>query len=426
MRKISALGLLVGSLIVNACAGQSKPSTVQPGTYRATLKTRGGILPFGLSIQKASQANTYTVQAINGNEKLPMDQATVKGDSIYIPMSLFDSELVAKIEENTSGVATSGVVTLRGVWRRQQSTKQYQSLPFEAKLGETYRFVPDNKQAATNLTGKWATQFDSKSGKVDTVNAVGVFDQKGNRVSGTFLTPTGDYRYLDGNVVGDSLFLSCFDGSHVFLFKAKYNPAGQTLTGGLWAGIAGYESWVAKLDPKAILPDPAKLTYLKPGAKTLSFSFPTPEGKNVSLSDPQFKGKVTVIQILGSWCPNCMDETNFLSPWYKRNKKRGVEVIGLAFERSADMAVSGPKIERMKSRFAIDYPVALAGTNNKAEAAKALPELNAVVAFPTTIFVDKKGQVRHIHTGFSGPGTGKYYDQYVDEFNRLIDKLLVE
>ncbi|GAB3748132.1 peroxiredoxin family protein [Spirosoma pomorum] len=406
---------------LTGCAGQSKPATVQPGTYRATLKTRGGILPFGLSIQKASQANTYAVLAINGNEKLPMDQATVKGDSIYIPMSLFDSELVAKIDENTSGVAT-----LRGVWRRRQSTKQYQSLPFEAKLGDTYRFVPDSKQAATHLTGKWATQFDSKSGKVDTVNAIGVFDQKGNRVSGTFLTPTGDYRYLDGNVVGDSLFLSCFDGSHVFLFKAKYNPAGQTLSGGLWAGIAGYESWVAKLDPKAELPDPAKLTYLKPGAKTLNFSFPTPEGKTVSLSDPQFKGKVTVIQIMGSWCPNCMDETNFLSPWYKRNKKRGVEIIGLAFERSADMAVSGPKIERMKNRFAIDYPVALAGTNNKTEAAKVLPELNAVVAFPTTIFVDKKGQVRHIHTGFSGPGTGKYYDQYVDEFNRLIDKLLTE
>ena len=121
-----------------------------------------------------------------------------------------------------------------------------------------------------------------------------------------------------------------------------------------------------------------------------------------------------------------MDETNFLSPWYKRNKSRGVEVLGLAFEQSPDMAISGPKIERMKDRFNIDYPVVLAGTNDKAEASKALPELNGVVAFPTTIFVDKKGKVRHIHTGFSGPGTGNYYDQYVDEFNRLVDELLTE
>ena len=80
----------------------------------------------------------------------------------------------------------------------------------------------------------------------------------------------------------------------------------------------------------------------------------------------------------------------------------------------------------MKERFGVDYPVLLAGTNDKAEASKALPALNRVVAFPTTIFIDKKGKVRHIHTGFSGPGTGKYYDQYIGEYNRLIDKLLAE
>ncbi|WP_460974432.1 TlpA disulfide reductase family protein [Spirosoma knui] len=402
------------------CSGQS--TSVKPGQYRAVLKTRGGELPFGLDIQPSgTDTKTYTVFALNGNERLKMDPATVQGDSLRIPMALFESELVAKIDDNTSGVAT-----LRGVWRRRRAGQQYQTLPFEAQQGYTYRFAPSSEAAPANLSGKWATNFDSKTGRVDTVNAVGVFDQKGNRVTGTFLTPTGDYRYLDGNVVGDSLFLSCFDGSHLFLFKAKHNPATKTLTGGFWSGVSGYESWVARFDPKAELPDPAKLTYLKPGAKTLTFSFPEPNGKMVSLADDRFKNKVTIVQILGTWCPNCMDETNFLSPWYKRNKQRGVEVVGLAFERSAALAESGPKIERMKQRFQIDYPVVLAGTNDKAQASKALPDLNAVVAFPTTLFIDKKGQVRHIHTGFSGPGTGKYYDQYVEEFNRLVDKLLSE
>ncbi len=360
-----------------------------------------------------------------------MDLATVQGDSLRIPMALFESELVAKIDGNL----------LRGVYRRQRVGQPTQTLPFEAQHGLSYRFTPgrsrsgvpagavdspDGKPATADLTGKWATMFDSKTGKVDTVNAVGIFDQKGSRLTGTFLTPTGDYRYLDGNVVGDSLFLSCFDGSHLYLFKAKHDPATKTLTGGLWAGISSYEPWAARFDPAAELHDPSKLTFLKSGAKTLSFSFPEPNGKSISLADARFKNKVTVVQILGSWCPNCMDETNFLSPWYKKNKQRGVEVVGLAFERSPDMAISGPKIERMKQRFQIDYPVALAGTNDKAQASKALPDLNAVVAFPTTIFVDKKGQVRHIHTGFSGPGTGKYYDQYVEEFNRLVDKLLTE
>lgn len=416
---IAAIALLN---VPTACSGQSSSATVKPGQYRAILKTRGGELPFGLDIQPtAGQANTYTVFALNGDERLPMDLATVQGDSLRIPMALFDSELLAKIEGNTSGVET-----LRGVWRRRRTAGQYQTLPFEAQYGYTRRFVPDEKSTGASLAGKWATDFGNKAGRVDSVDAVGVFQQKGNRVTGTFLTPTGDYRYLDGNVVGDSLFLSCFDGSHLFVFKAKHDPAAKTLTGGFWSGIAGYEPWVARFDPKAELPDAAKLTYLKPGAKTLNFQFPEPNGKTVSLADSRFQNKVTVVQILGSWCPNCMDETNFLSPWYKRNRQRGVEILGLAFERSADMAESGPKIERMKQRFQIDYPVVLAGTNDKAQASKALPDLNAVVAFPTTIIVDKKGQVRHIHTGFSGPGTGQYYDQYVEEFNRLIDKLLAE
>ncbi|RYC69143.1 TlpA disulfide reductase family protein [Spirosoma sordidisoli] len=416
MKKIvsfGAIALLIATAM--ACSGQSESTTVTPGQYRAVLKTRGGDLPFGLDIQPG-QAAGYTVFALNGSERLPMDPATVQGDSIRIPMALFESELVAKIDGNT----------LRGVWRRRRTAQQIQTLPFEATLGYTQRFVPTAQTAVATLTGSWATDFGNKSGRVDTVNAVGVFKQTGNRVAGTFLTPTGDYRYLDGNVVGDSLFLSCFDGSHLFLFKARHNPQAKTLSGGFWSGVSGYEPWAARFDPAAKLPDPASLTYLKPGAKTLRVSFPEPNGQLVSLSDPRFKNKVTVVQILGSWCPNCMDETNFLSPWYKRNRSRGVEVLGLAFERSANMAESGPKIDRMKQRFQIDYPVVLAGTNDKAEASKALPDLNAVVAFPTTLFIDKKGQVRHIHTGFSGPGTGAYYDQYVSEFNRLIDKLLAE
>lgn len=417
MKKILPIAAIVLFTLPSACSGQSAPATVKPGQYRAVLKTPGGELPFGLAIQPApGDAKTYSVFVVNGNERLAMDPATVEDDSIHIPMALFESELVAKIADNT----------LRGFWRRRRVGQQVQSLPFEAQYGVKYRFKVSDKAPASNVSGKWATQFDSKSGKVDTVNAVGIFEQQGDHLAGTFLTPTGDYRYLDGNVEGDSLFLSCFDGSHVYLFKAKHNPATKTLTGGLWAGISGYESWVAKLDPKADLPDPASLTYLKPGSKTLNVSFPEPNGNLVSLNDPRFKNKVTIVQIMGSWCPNCMDETNFLSPWYKRNKQRGVEIVGLAFERSPEMAVSGPKIERMKQRFKIDYPVVLAGTNDKEQASKALPDLNAVVAFPTTIIIDKKGQVRHIHTGFSGPGTGKYYDQYVEEFNRLIDKLVAE
>ena len=403
--------------LATACSDTSTPTTVQPGQYRAVLQTPGGELPFGLDIQpSASKPGMYTVFALNGTERLPLDSAHVEGDTLRISTGLFESELVAKVDGKT----------LRGQWRRHRTADEVVALPFEATAGYDYRFAEGKKSAGANLSGTWAVDFNDTTGRVDTVNAVGVFKQTGNQITGTFLTPTGDYRYLAGNVVDDSLLLSCFDGSHVFLFKAKHDSKANTLTGGFWAGASYYEPWAARLDPNAKLPDPASLTYLKSGSKTLDVSFPEPNGTRVSLNDPRFKNKVTIVQILGSWCPNCMDETNFLSPWYKNNRDRGVEVLGLAFERSSDMAVSGPKIDRMKKRFNIDYPVVLAGTNDKTEASKALPELNAVVAFPTTIIIDKKGIVRQIHTGFSGPGTGKFYDQYVAEFNRLIDKLVAE
>ena len=408
---------LVAALLVQC---QSTP-TVKTGEWRATLQTSGGELPFGIDIQPGAKAGTYTVFAVNGSERFKMDEATLQGDSLHIPMALFESELVGKVDGDK----------LTGTWRKRRTKDQFQYVPFAATFGAASRFSSGEKSAATasngTFSGKWQTLFRAEpTGNVpgDTTLAVGIFDQKGTDVTGTFLTPTGDYRYLAGNAIGDSLLLSCFDGSHAFLFKAKKGP-GNLLTGVFHSGPTYRETWTAQLNPNAKLPDPAKLTFVKPGQK-FTFAFPDPTGKTVSLTDPRFAGKVTIVQIMGSWCPNCMDETKFLAPWYAKNKARGVEAVALAYEKSPGLAVSGPKLQRMAERFQMQYPVLLAGTNDKAEAAKTLPALNAVLAFPTTIFVDKKGQVRHIHTGFSGPGTGVYYDQYVAEFNRLIDKLLAE
>ena len=103
---------------------------------------------------------------------------------------------------------------------------------------------------------------------ISSYEAVGVFNQKDNRVTGTFLTTTGDYRYLEGNIIGDSLLLSCFDaGGHAFLFKAKVG-ADKKMTGTFTSGFTGFETWTAQLDPKAELPDANSLTFLKPGEKT--------------------------------------------------------------------------------------------------------------------------------------------------------------
>ncbi|HEV7351217.1 TlpA disulfide reductase family protein [Telluribacter sp.] len=405
---------LFGVFISAACTSASGPS-VKNGTWRATLTRDGQTLPFLLDIQANPDQKTYTVYSINGTERLRLDTAYVENDSLHIPMQLFESDLVAKVEGDR----------LSGVWKRSRLGQVVGTLPFAATHGDTYRFFKEENQTSDKSAGgKWATLFRSSETQDSTV-AVGVFEQKGPAVQGTFLTPTGDYRYLAGSVRGDSLYLSCFDGNHAFLFKAAFQPDGS-LKGGFWSGVTDYESWTARRDANAQLPDATKLTYLKPGYETISFSFPNAEGEKVSLSDARFKNKVVILQIMGSWCPNCMDETNFLSPWYKQNRDRGVEIAGLSFERSTRLEDSAPKLRRMVDRYDIEYPVLLAGQSEKDSAALALPMLNHIMSFPTTIFIDKKGKVREIHTGFSGPGTGHYYDEFVEDFNRLVDKLVSE
>jgi peroxiredoxin len=179
-----------------------------------------------------------------------------------------------------------------------------------------------------------------------------------------------------------------------------------------------------KKNDNAKLPDLYSLTYLKPGYKKLDFTFPNLNGKPVSLSDAKYKDKVVIVTILGSWCPNCIDETAFLAPWYKANKGRGVEIIGLAFERKNDPAFAKTALTRLIDRYDVQYDILFSGIADKKVASDALPALNKVLAFPTTIILDRQGNVAQIHTGYTGPATGKYYDEYVAEFNQTIDKLL--
>ena len=116
----------------------------------------------------------------------------------------------------------------------------------------------------------------------------------------------------------------------------------------------------------------------------------------------------------------------FLNPWYQENKERGVEIIGLAFERKDDFAYASTRVKRMQSKMGIAYPIVIAGTDKKESTAAALPMLSGVRAFPTTIFVGKDGKVKKIHTGFTGPGTGTYYDEFKEDFNETVNDLLNE
>ena len=378
------------------------------GSWRGVFHLRPGLdVPINFEI-KPGRDNTPELYFRNAGEWFEGGTIRQTEDSLFVPLDQFDNELAFQIKDGA----------LTGVLRRQDGAGV--PLPISATPSTTWRFPANGAPPAKDISGTYAVTFTSADGKEE--HSVGVFKQTGSRLTATFLRITGDSRYLEGVVESDSFRLSSFIGSGPSFFagavRADGSLAGQSLSarGGLpFTGIP---------DPNAKLPDAYTLTYLKDGYKSLDFSFPDVDGHAVSLKDPKYRNKVVVLTIGGTWCPNCIDETAFLAPWYLANRSRGVEVISIQYERQLDSAFVRKALIRMRSRFDIRYDQLVGGIADKQAVAASLPALNTFLAFPTTIFIDRQGNVAKIHTGFTGPATGKYYDDFIKEFNDEIDSLL--
>ena len=408
MKKINFL-CLVSFILLGSCRQEPKKQIVLDGNWLAVLDISPDIIPFGLTF--AQNKGRLIAQVHNAEETLVYDEVMIKGDSLFVTMSIFDSEIKAKIidEQNIEGIYVRNYV------------EDY-VIPFRASKTTKSRFEVKEKPK-TDFSGRWKTVFQDEKG--DTYEALGIFSQKGDQLTGTFLTNLGDYRFLEGNASGNTFSLSAFDGSHAFLFKAEVQEDGSIL-GKFRSGPRYAETFIAVRDEAFELPDAFGLTSLKEGIEKFTFSFPDLNGKPVSLDDEKFRDKVVLVQLFGTWCPNCMDETKFLAPWYEKNKARGVEILALAFESKPDFEYASTRIKKSKEKLNANYTFLIAGESNKEKAGEAMPMLNAVVAFPTLLYIDKKGKIRKIHTGFNGPATGGLFDRWVEEHEALVNKLLGE
>ncbi|MBC7850895.1 MAG: TlpA family protein disulfide reductase, partial [Chitinophagaceae bacterium] len=288
------------------------------------------------------------------------------------------------------------------------------------------RFAASALKPTHNLSGRWAVTFIRPNGTDRP--AVAEFTQKGASVVGTVLTPSGDYRYLEGSIKDDSLLISVFDGSHSYLLVARIASNNNLADGIFYAGANGREGWKAVRNSTAELPDVGVTPQLKPGEERLDFQFRDLDRNMVGLSDERFQNKVVVIQLMGSWCPNCMDETRFLNNYYKANKKRGVEMIGLAYEYSTDYERSRRSLSKFRDQFNVEYPLLITPVwlNDTLRTEKTLPQITPIKVFPTTIFIGKDGKVKKIETGFVGPGTGIHHEKYKKEFEKFMEGLIRE
>jgi len=390
---------------------QQADAQLQAGPWRAWLDSPGGELPFALEIER--KGAKLSAKIGNGEESIAVPDARFDANDLVLDIPHYDSKITARILP----LGTK----LEGEWKKRSGPDRWTKLAFHATAGAAPRFSPLQEETPRALEGRWSAHFDKGEENGVLVLRKGSTDG----VEGTFLMPSGDFRWLAGSVQGDRLRLSCFDGAHAFLFDATSGKDGGW-NGKFWSGDRWEDSWTGKLDPNAQFADGFGDVHWKDGFDLGQLAFPDLDGKKRSLADPAFGGRAIVIQLLGSWCPNCHDETAYLARVHEKYKDRGLTVIGLAFEVTGDFARDAEQVRRMRERYKVGYPILLAGMNDKKKVVEAIPALDKMLAFPTTIFLHGDGRARAVHTGFAGPGTKEEYEKLKKRFEGMIEELLAE
>ncbi len=385
------------------CSPQRDASDAQAPAWNALLDLGPVRMPFTLYWDGADSA-----WIPDGRQPMVLRAGKTRDGAVRLEWPVFGSALVFERQ----GDALTGFFEDPG---RGESFR----LPFHARAGSP----PAGQDPEAFLGQDWYLIFRDEQGSSPA--AARFYPSGDSRVEGTVLSPTGDHRYLQGRVHDDTLELTGFDGAHLFYYRAAARPDGS-LEGNFWSGPGYRATWTATRRPGAYAVNGDSLTWLAGESRALDFCFPDLEGAMRCDSDPAWKGQVLVVQIMGSWCPNCLDETRFLLERYHRYAGQGLAIVSLAFERGADQQAWTRSAARMSADLDVPWPVLLAGPASKAEASRLLPDLSGVLAFPTTLVIDRSGAVRRIHTGFNGPATGEDYAIFAASFDELIETLLRE
>ncbi len=375
------------------------------GTWRGEIIYDQVTVPFEFVIDKIG--GEYNCTIINGEERKRLEVVTVTEDSVWVQLDVFDAELRAKYTSQS----------MSGNWIKHYRNSK---IPFKASL-EAPRYsndLPPNFM----IKDPWEVTFSPPNALA--YPGVGLWKQTGSRVSGTIMTGVSDFRYFEGIAFGDSIELSSFDGAHAFLLQGVKTAKG-------WEGAFHFdnsyiEDWSARPNPEANLTDPWELVKVDKGKHRPFFDILSAGSKSNKIDESDFFGKVLVIQLFGTWCPNSLDQSRFLSDWYQKNKDRDVEILAVSYETNFSESYGLSRIESYKKSLDIEYPMVLGGRLSKSQAAIGFPFMKKIEAFPTLVVLDKDGYVRYVHSYFNGPATGKYYDQFVSRFNSIIDELEAE
>ena len=402
------LAILIALLLLATTSAADEQALIE-GPWRGEITLNGQQVPFNFEVSR--QADQLVVEYLNAAERLPVEQIRWSGTTLELNFPSYSAALTARVTGSD----------LRGEIRLVRPGTVH-VLPVRAQRGLTHRFFAAPEKASADLTGRWAMNLGSLPGG-SSQPAVGLLTQQGTTLSGTVMIDSGDYRYLAGEVRGQRLYLSSFDGGGVQLWLGELREDG-TLAGSFNSVTARDVQWSARPDATARVADPGTLTRMRADDARLAFSFPDMDGRVVSLADARFRDKVVLVILAGTWCATCHDEARTMGPIYAQYASRGLEVIYLMYEYTEDFAAAEPQLQAWRARYGITHPMLFVGDTARDTRGRALPMLTEVVAFPTSIFVDRAGLVHKIHTSFPGPATGAAHEQYKSQFRSTMESLL--
>ena len=357
----------------------------------------------------ASPASGYFLV---GEEKTPIPEIIQRGDSLIFLFTEYGAEMRAQWDGSK----------LHGTYFRFRSDTT--TMQFSALTASTHMIPARNEATAVPPVGKYQVYFSTPGG-VDSAT-VATFWVKSDTLYGTLIAPDGDYGLLVGQQFGKRVQLGRFTG-----WQATMIELNQSF--GNWIGRVYFRKETPRvflLEPLPTLPKEklgTRKTAMKNPREPFMFSGITIEGDTLTQTDARWKGKALLIDIMGTWCHNCMDEAPVLQQLYSEFKDEGLEVIGLSFEIQDDLELAKKNLTMYRDRFGITFPLLYCGTVDEPNVQeRILNQVTDFFAYPTSFFVGRDGRVQAIHVGFKGPGTGDEYQHQVQEFYEAVRKVLGE
>jgi thiol-disulfide isomerase/thioredoxin len=387
--------LLSMSLIVMPLVGQSLQ-----GVWDATVVSNGLTIPFRFEI--AAKPGLASGAFFNGSDKYKSSAGSFDGKTLKLEFDYYATKLSAIYDGKA----------LTGEYGRGKRIYEFRAVPHVEAVSEA---------KAPEIGGIWEIETNSPKGEKAWRFIV---EQKGNEVNASILRIDGDTGTLSGGFKQGKFLLSHFSGARPGLLEVSVKEDGTLALkqNGKMEYVARRPE-VARAQGLVEPSDAHHFTTVKNAAEPFRFAYPDLTGKVVSESDAQFRGKVVLINITGSWCPNCHDEAPFLAALYKKYKKDGLKIVALDFEEAEQLA-DPVRLKAFIKKYGIEYTVLLAGETG--EAKEKLSQAQNWNAWPTTFFVGRDGLVKGAHAGFPSNASGPLFEAAKKEFTATVEKLLSE